>query len=42
VIGPSLARELVAAFLRARFDGGERYVKRLQKIEDMERAMQRA
>ena len=26
VVGPSLARELVAAFLGARFDGGERYV----------------
>jgi ribose 5-phosphate isomerase B len=38
VIGGSLARDLVAAFLRARFDGGERYVKRLQQIEDLERA----
>jgi ribose 5-phosphate isomerase B len=37
VIGPSLARELVSAFLRARFDGGERYLKRLKKIEDLER-----
>jgi ribose 5-phosphate isomerase B len=42
IVGPSLARDLVAAFLGARFDGGERYVRRLQKIEDMERAMQRA
>ena len=37
VIGPSLARDLTRAFLGARFDGGERYVKRLKKIEDMER-----
>jgi len=42
VIGPSLARDLIACFLRARFDGGERYVKRLQKIQDMERAMTNA
>jgi ribose 5-phosphate isomerase B len=42
VVGPSLAHDLVAAFLRARFDGGERYVKRLKKIEDMERAMSSA
>jgi ribose 5-phosphate isomerase B len=37
VVGPSLARDLIAAFLRARFDGGERYVRRLKKIEDLER-----
>jgi ribose 5-phosphate isomerase B len=37
VVGPSLARDLIAAFLAARFDGGERYVKRLQKIEELER-----
>jgi ribose 5-phosphate isomerase B len=37
VVGPSLARDLVATFLAARFDGGERYVKRLQMIEDIER-----
>ena len=36
VIGPSLARDLIAAFVGARFDGGERYVKRLQKIEEFE------
>ena len=39
VIGPSLARDLVRTFLGARFDGGERYVKRLEKIEAMEREM---
>jgi ribose 5-phosphate isomerase B len=37
VVGPSLAAELVRAFLGARFDGGERYVRRLEKIEAMER-----
>jgi ribose 5-phosphate isomerase B len=42
VVGPSLARELIATFLAARFDGGERYVKRLKKIEDLERAMTNA
>jgi ribose 5-phosphate isomerase B len=36
VIGPELAAELVHAFLGARFDGGERYVRRLEKIEEME------
>jgi ribose 5-phosphate isomerase B len=36
VVGPSLARDLVDTFLRARFDGGERYVKRLKMIEAME------
>jgi ribose 5-phosphate isomerase B len=37
VIGPSVARDLVKAFLGARFDGDERYVRRLKKIEDLER-----
>ena len=39
VIGPSLAVELVRAFLGARFNGGERYVERLRKVEAMERQM---
>ena len=39
VIGPSLARDLIAAFLNARFDGGERYVARLRKVEEMEKEM---
>ena len=39
VVGPSLARELVAAFLRARFDGGPRYAARLLKVAEMERVM---
>ena len=38
VIGAELAGELVRAFLGARFDGGERYVRRLEKIEEMEKA----
>jgi ribose 5-phosphate isomerase B len=39
VVGPSLARELVETFLSATFNGGERYVARLQKVADMERVM---
>jgi ribose 5-phosphate isomerase B len=39
VVGPSLARELVHAFTRATFDGGERYVARLLKVAEMERVM---
>ena len=36
VVGPSLAADLVDAFLGAEFDGGERYRRRLEKIEEME------
>jgi ribose 5-phosphate isomerase B len=36
VVGADLAADLVRAFLAARFDGGERYVKRLQKVAAME------
>jgi ribose 5-phosphate isomerase B len=39
VIGPALAADLVRAYLGARFDGGERYVRRLEKIEAIEREM---
>jgi ribose 5-phosphate isomerase B len=39
VVGPSLARELVGAFLGASFDGGERYAARLRKVEQMEKEM---
>jgi ribose 5-phosphate isomerase B len=39
VVGPSLGRELVAAFLNATFDGGARYVERLEKVAEMERMM---
>jgi len=37
VIGAELAAELVRTFLGAKFDGGERYVRRLEKIEEMEK-----
>jgi ribose 5-phosphate isomerase B len=39
VVGPSLAAELVLAFLGARFNGGSPYVERLEKVEAMERQM---
>jgi ribose 5-phosphate isomerase B len=38
VVGAELAGELVRTFLSARFDGGERYRRRLEKIEEMERS----
>jgi ribose 5-phosphate isomerase B len=38
VVGPALARDLIEAFLNAQFNGGERYVNRLRKIEAMERS----
>ena len=42
VIGVDLAKELVAAFLDARFSGEERHRRRLQKVRDIEhRAFQR-
>jgi ribose 5-phosphate isomerase B len=41
IIGPSVARELVEIFVAARFDGGERYVARLEKVASMEQAMGR-
>jgi ribose 5-phosphate isomerase B len=37
VIGAELAADLVRVFLGATFDGGDRYVLRLQKIEALER-----
>jgi ribose 5-phosphate isomerase B len=39
VVGAELAAELIRAFLGATFDGGERYVRRLEKIEAMERTI---
>jgi ribose 5-phosphate isomerase B len=39
VVGAELAVDLVRAFLGASFDGGERYVRRLEKVRDLERAM---
>jgi len=38
VIGAELAAELVRTFLGARFVGEERYVRRLKKVEELERA----
>jgi ribose 5-phosphate isomerase B len=42
IVGPALAKDLIGTFLAARFDGGERYVNRLKKIEAMEREMTNA
>jgi ribose 5-phosphate isomerase B len=39
IVGPSVACELVAVFLAAEFDGGDRYVARLEKVAKMERSM---
>ena len=36
IIGGALANELVAVFLAAAFDGGERYVSRLEKVKKLE------
>ena len=38
IIGAELAGELVRTFLSARFGGGERFLRRLAKIEEMERS----
>ena len=38
VVGAELAAELVRAFLDAKFVAEERYVRRLAKVEEMERA----
>jgi len=39
VIGAELAVDLVRTFLAARFDGGERYVQRLEKVRELERTL---
>ena len=39
IVGASVACELVAVFLGAKFDGGERYVARLEKVTAMEEEM---
>ena len=36
IVGAAVVDELVAAFLSARFDGGERYVSRLKLVEKLE------
>ena len=42
VIGPALAREIIEAFLGARFTGEERHVRRLGKIQAIEDEFTRA
>jgi ribose 5-phosphate isomerase B len=37
IVGPELATDLIRTFLLARFNGGERYLRRLEKIEAMEK-----
>jgi ribose 5-phosphate isomerase B len=39
IIGPAVARELVAVFLAAKFDASERYVARLDKVAALEKEM---
>ena len=39
VVGPSLAVELMRAFLGAEFIGSGRYLERLHKVQAMERQM---
>ena len=39
VVGVDLAVDLVRTFLAASFDGGERYVRRLQQVAAMEKGM---
>jgi ribose 5-phosphate isomerase B len=38
VVGPELTGELIRTFLAAQFDGGERYVRRLEKVRELERS----
>ena len=38
IVGEELAAELVRAFVTATFDGGERYVRRLEKLKELEKA----
>src|SRR5919204_6359687 len=42
IVGASLAVDLVRTFLLARFNGGERYIRRLEKIEAMEKRLTNA
>jgi ribose 5-phosphate isomerase B len=39
IVGAELAAELVRTFLQASFDGGERYMARLRKVEAMEKEL---
>jgi len=38
VVGPEVAKELAAAFLKAEFSGDERHVRRLNKVKEIEAA----
>ena len=38
VIGPELAAELIKTFVAARFEAKERYIRRLEKVQAMERS----
>jgi len=40
VVGPSLAREIVALFLGAEFIGAGRYLARLEKVEELEKLVE--
>ncbi len=37
VIGTSMAKELIAGFLMAKFIGGERHKRRLKKVKQLEK-----
>jgi ribose 5-phosphate isomerase B len=38
IIGVQVVSEVISAFLAARFDGGDRYRRRLEKLEEIERS----
>jgi ribose 5-phosphate isomerase B len=42
IVGAELARELVRAFLGAEFGGGERYLRRLDKVRELEKMVEGA
>ena len=37
VVGPELAKEIVRTFLAARFSGAERHVRRVEKVNELEK-----
>jgi ribose 5-phosphate isomerase B len=40
IVGDELAKELVRAFMSAKFDGGERFTRRLKKVLEIENSRQ--
>jgi ribose 5-phosphate isomerase B len=38
IVGEELAAELVRTFVNATFDGGERYVRRLEQVQELEKS----